>query len=270
MPTESSFGSTAQGITAVSVNYGEPSVARQYETTTGNCKVTITSVSGTSADITINYTLEDDREATASIKPEYSTNNGGTWSEATKGTGGDNKTGLTTSAAGLAKSFVWASATDLGLDAKQDVLFRIRAYDQNNYLGSYMTSSNQRVSVDNSPAIVVLSSPSDGYFSKDETPIFQWVISDMVGGNSKAHFKIEFADNSNFTNAIVFESRNDPTPFEYDATGSGGWTAVPSAGVDIPSNPSLVGKTARFTVPQESYFTVKNRWWRVSQGGTAV
>ncbi len=268
--TESSFGSTEQGITAVSINYGEPSISRQYETTTGNCKVVITGTSGTSADITINYTLEDDRATTASIKPEYSTNGGGTWVEATKGTGGDNKTGLSTSAAGTAKTFIWASATDLGLDSKQDVLFRIRAYDQDLYLGSYMTSSSQKISVNNAPAQMTLVSPADGYFDKLQTQTFIGVIPNPVGGNSNVHFKIEFADNANFSSPTAFESKNDQTGWQFDSTGSGNWVAVPIGGVDIPSDPTLIGRQIRFTIQQEDYLTLGTRNWRMYCGGISV
>lgn len=267
MPTETSLGASQQRILAYSVNYGTPSTSRQLETTFGNCKVTLSSSSGTSDEITFTYTLEDDREATASIKPEYSTDGGATWSEGTKGATGDNKTGLTTSAAGTSHTFVWDTVTDLGIDAKQDILFRIRAYDQNNYLGSYLTSATLKVSVDNAPAQVVLVSPTDGYFDKEQTPTFVWTIADMVGGDSKAHFKIEFADNANFSNATVFESRNDQTGWQYDATGSGGWTDVPAAGVDIPSTPALVGRQARYTIQQENAFGLGTQYWRVTQGG---
>lgn len=270
--TESSFGSTEQGVTAQSVSYGTPSASRQYETTVGNCKVTITDpTSGTKSDqVTFTYTLEDDRAATASIKPEYSLNNGGTWSEATKGTGGDNKTGLATSASGTSHTFVWNSATDLSLDARVDVLFRIRAYDQDNYLGSVLSSSNVKLTIDNAPAQMTLVSPTDGYFDKNQTPTFIGVVPNPIAGNSKLHFKIEFSDDNTFSSPTSFESRNDQTAWQYDSNGSGNWTALPAAGLDVPGDPTLIGRQIRFTIQQEDYLTPQIRHWRMTCGGVAT
>ena len=109
---DTSFSSSTPKTPATIVVYGNASTAVALEVTKGNCKVRITESDVEYGDITISYTLENDRADTASLKPLYST--GGAYSEMTKGTGGDNKTGLTTSAAGTDHTFVWDTVTDLG------------------------------------------------------------------------------------------------------------------------------------------------------------
>ncbi len=86
--------------------------------------------------VTVNYNLiqtggstNTNISQTGSSGIEYSTD-GSTWADATKGTGGDNLTGLTSSASpGTDHSFVWDTATDLPTTEDSTVYLRIRPND---------------------------------------------------------------------------------------------------------------------------------------------
>jgi hypothetical protein len=79
--------------------------------------------------IPITYTLFDDESNKCSILVEYSADGGATWHTATKGAGGQGKTGLTSSPAGIAHTFVWNSRADLGSVVDATVKFRITPKD---------------------------------------------------------------------------------------------------------------------------------------------
>jgi hypothetical protein len=78
-------------------------------------------------DITIKYKLYDPEGAEARIKPEYSTDGGGTWVPAKRSSADtDGTTGLTASAAGNTYTFLWDSKSDNIVS--QNVLFGISVY----------------------------------------------------------------------------------------------------------------------------------------------
>ena len=100
MPASTAFSLTESQKTGETLIYGTEATEYTLKITKSNCIPRISSTSGTYGDVTITYTLEDDRTNTCSIRPYYSSDRGTTWNEMTKGTGGDAKTGLSTSAAG--------------------------------------------------------------------------------------------------------------------------------------------------------------------------
>ena len=271
--TETSFGTATTKSTAVAVTYGGASSSRSLRVTRGNCLPSVTSPSGDqSGDVSVSYFLEDDRAGTASIVPEYSTDEGSTWSTATKGTGGDATDNLTTSATspGQSHTFVWDTVTNLGIGFFGDALFRIRAYDQASLLGSYEASTEVQVRVDNVPAAMTLVSPADGYFDKDETPVFVGTIPNPVAGNSRLHFKLEVDTDSDFGSPTVFESRLSQTGWEYDSDGAGAWTVVPATGVPIPTDPTLIGNQVRYTIQTTDKLDRDTYNWRMTAGDTGL
>ena len=269
MASETSWSGETTKKTPREVVYGDNSSVNSYEVTEGNCKVRIISYNGTSGDITFTYVLENDREDNASILAEYSTTGiDGTWAAATSAGGDDGTDDLTTSAEGTSHTYIWNTVTDLGVDYKGDAYFRITAYDRTNQIGSTVVSQSQKISVDNSPEAPTLVSPTDGYFDKDETPTFIFTIPDPRAGNSRLHFKIEIAQDQNFERiAYTFESRLDQAGWVYDSTGSGGWVPIPFDGIDIPSDPSLIGNQVKFTVQTEDRLAIGTYYWRVVAGG---
>lgn len=268
MPTETGFGTTTTDTTPVSVIEGDVSSTRTLEITNGDCKVILSSSSGTSGDITFTYTLENDRAGNGSIKPEYDSTSSGmsSASEMTQGTGGDAKTPLTTSAAGTSHTFVWDTTTDLGKDFVGTVWVRITAYDRIGQIGDTMLSGVLKINVDNAPGAPTLVSPTDDFFDKNETPQFVWTIPDPIEGNSNMHFKLEldptgeFDDNSG--DIITFESRLDQTGWEYDSDGASSWVTIPHGGVPIITDPTLIGNQCRLTIQTEDRLDSKSFVWR--------
>jgi hypothetical protein len=70
--------------------------------------------------VPIAYTLSDAESDLCSIQVQFSRDGGLTWRAATAGPGGDGVTGLTSSPAGTAHTFVWNSAADVGANAIVD------------------------------------------------------------------------------------------------------------------------------------------------------
>jgi len=257
---------------AQSVTYGDYSSSVNFEVTQGDCKVSITSVTGDYGDITIAYTLEDDRAGTASIKPMWATSESGAYSEMTKGTGGDAKTTLSTSASGTAHTFVWDTVTDLGIDHKGKVWIKIRAYDRDNHIGDWMESGALPQSIDNAPEAPTITSPSAGYFDKNTTPQIIGTIPDPKAGNSDLHIKIQIATDSAFNDDDIeqtYESRLDQTGFEYQ-DGLSTWTAFPETGIPVSSDPTLIGNSWRYTIQTEFELTESIKYIRAAAGGLGV
>jgi len=271
---ESGFGRAATRRTtrtAETVVYGVTTVAEDMEVSQANVRVVLTKPSDLAGDILLSYTLEDDRAQTASITPQYSTDNGVTFSTMTDQGGGDGTTGLTTSATapGQAHTFEWDSVTDLGIDFKGDVLIRIKAFDQNNQLGDFEFSADHKLQIDNAPLISTLVSPIDGFFDKNETPTFVFTISDPGEGNSDMHVKLELDIDDSFTSGSLqtFESRNDQIGWEYDSDGAGAWLPIPASGIPVIATPVLIGRQARFTVQTPQKLSKAKFFWKITFGG---
>ncbi|MDD5131783.1 MAG: Ig-like domain-containing protein [bacterium] len=93
--------------------------------------VTFAAITTSQSDnITINYNLVDFDADTCTISVSYSLDGGTTFTSATKGSGGNNMTGLTTnSTTATSYSFVWDSVADIGQVINETVQIRISAND---------------------------------------------------------------------------------------------------------------------------------------------
>ena len=271
--TETGFSpTTGKAKTPLSVNYSEASSSVIYEVTSGDCKVSLTIVTGTYGDITLTYTLEDDRGGVglgiASIKPQYASTQGGSFSDMTKGTGGNNKTNLATSATPTTYTFVWNTVADLGIDFKGRRYIKIIAYDRDDYIGDTTSTDIRAIDIDNAPDAPTITYPTSGYFSKDTTPQIIGTIPDMRAGNSDAHIKIEVSSDSNFGTIVkTFESNLDQTGWQYDSDGAGAWLNIPFTGIPIVTDPTLIGNSWRYTVQTEDELELGNKYLRAYCGG---
>ena len=269
MPASTSFSSSGYAITGTKIYYGSSSSSKKFRITRANCLINISSISGTYGEITITYVLTNDRATSCSIRPYYSINGGSTFSEATNGAGGDGKTGLTTSASGTSHIFGWDTYTDVGNDYVGDVIFKIRAYDRDNYIGDYIDSPFVNISVNNAPDAPSLITPTNGYFQKDDTPQFVGEIPDdpnPSGVYSKVHVKLEVdtVDDFNSLDLRVFESRLDQVGWEYqNATDT--WVVIPATGIQLAAN--IIGNGIRFTLPTEDRLPRTTLYWRMVFGG---
>jgi hypothetical protein len=97
--------------------------------------------------ISISYTLADFDADTCTISVSYSIDGGATFASATKGSGGNNVTGLTTdSTAATSYSYVWDSLADIGRAYNATVQIRISANDG---YGTGTAASTGNFTVDN-------------------------------------------------------------------------------------------------------------------------
>lgn len=272
-PASTAFNLTESQKTGKTLFYGQAATEYTLKITRANCIPRIASTSGTYGDVTITYTLENDRASNCAIAPQYSADGGSTWTMMSEGTGGDGFDDLSTSAGGATHTFVWRTYTNLGNDYVGDILVKVRAYDQTKksgaYRGDYADSQQLTLAVDNAPSAPTLVTPSDGYFQKDNTVQFIVTIPSNNNPTTTAytdlHAKIECDIDSGFdsSNLVVFESRLDQSGWEYAAT-SGTWLAIPDTGIPITS--SLVGNQVRYTVDQEDALARTTLYWRCSFG----
>lgn len=263
--TDTAFSPTKSQKPASSISYSDYSDSVKLEVTNGDCKVRILSTEGEYGDITINYVLEDDREGTASIKPVYYYNNA--FLEMTDAGGdSDGKLTLATSEEGTDHVFIWDTVVDLGIDYKGKVQIKIIAYDRDNLIGDIMETVLYNISVDNAPEAPVITSPVDGYFDKNTTPVIVGTIPDPKAGNSNLHFKIEIATEDTFTTIEkTFESVLDQTGWEY--YNGAAWVAIPETGVPIVSDPTLIGESFRLTIQTEYKLAEGQKYIRAYAGG---
>lgn len=269
MTASTSFSDSGSEATGARIYYGSSSSSKSFRITRANCLISISSTSGTYGDITTTYVLTNDRATNCSMRPYYSIDGGTNFSEGTKGTDGDAKTGLTTSVAGTSHTFVWDTYTDIGNDYVGDIMFKIRVYDNDTYIGDYLDSPLVNISVNNAPYAPDLTTPTDGYFQKDDTPQFVGEIPDdpnPAATYSKVHVKLEVDTVNDFNSSDfrVFESRVDQVGWEYQ-NASDVWVAVPTAGIQLAAN--IIGKGIRFTLPTEDRLPRTTLYWRMVFGG---
>ncbi|MHC4598762.1 MAG: hypothetical protein ACYS47_07135 [Planctomycetota bacterium] len=181
-------------ITPADVRTGTPGETTDFTVNNaGNqmSAVAITTPTGIqNGDVTFSYTLTDYEDDTCTISPEFSVDGGLNWSAATTGTGGDGTTGLASSWAGTAHTYVWDSNTDGagGSGANPNVRFRITPNDGNPGLPG--VTANFRV--DNftfGPPSLVLTSPS-GWYTGDVTVSYSLV--DAAG--DPCSLTVEYSD----------------------------------------------------------------------------
>lgn len=112
-----------------------------------------------SGDATIDYTLYDNNSHTCSITVEFSINGGGSYSTATEGSGGSGITGLSSSPAGIAYTFVWDSAADTGAVIEDSVKIRITPNDSIED-GASVETDVFTVNNNTAPSVTITTPPS--------------------------------------------------------------------------------------------------------------
>ena len=277
MPT-TSFTLAKSQKTARTVQYGTPSSSVQLEVTQSNVKVNITSIQDDAGntfpdnelygDITFTYLLTSYETSSGSIDIKYAYSFDGTYSDCTrKGTEGDGTDSLTVSQGGESHTFVWDTTADIGDHFKGSVYVRIRAYDRVNQNGDYTTSNIVKIKIDNSPFAPVIVSPSSGKFAKDQTPEIIFTIADPKVGNTYVHFKVEIDTSSDFnsSNLKVWESRNSQHREYFYYDNGSGYVEIPDEGIDLASNPNLIGNNVKFIVPTEDKLNLGNYYIRVTE-----
>lgn len=265
--TDTAYSETDSITSPVSVTYGDESSTVIVEITSGDCRVVISSITGTSEDITIVYTLEDDRSGTASVKPMYATSSSGAFAEMTESTDptSEGRTGLTTSPTGEEHTFIWNTIPDIGAAYKSSVWIKIRAYDRDNFIGDTMESATQTHDVDNAPLTCTLSLPTTGYFTKETQLEIRGTITDTVAGYSDEHVKIQIATDANFeTIEKTFESRIGGGQWDY--YDGANWIEFPADGIPVSSTPALIGKSWRFIPDSEEELTTGTKYIRAFIG----
>ena len=271
MTASTAFSIGGSGVTPRPIYYGTYSDANSLEITRGNCIPAIQTAPETYGWITVTYTLRDARTSASSIRLYYSIDGGTTFSSCAESfdTLSDGETGLTTSVSGVTHMFSWNSYGDLGNDYVGDVIIKIRAYDRDNYIGDYVDSQNFNIYLNNAPLAPSLITPTDGYFQKDDTPIFVGTIpedNNPMGMYSKVHVRLEIdtSESFNSNDLVIFESRVDQTGWEYKNV-SDNWEAIPINGLQM--RPDIVGNYVRFVVPTEDRLDREKLYWRIVFGG---
>ncbi len=230
--------------------YGPLSSALSYEITSGNTLVSGLSISGTSKTVTVSYTLTNKSSTASRIDAEYKRSTDVSYSTATKGSGGDAITALTTSSTGTAHTFMWDTGTDLGTSAVKSITFKITPYDDSPTGGDAGTAATTTVTINNLPNQLDAPLEVNNYtWDKDTAPAIVADMEDLVLG-SYAYF-ILYVYNSSGTIIQTVNSSEviDGWEYEQDNAGHPGtWTDMPVTGVPaayLP--PTLTGNRVKYT-----------------------
>ncbi|MFQ6055127.1 MAG: S-layer protein domain-containing protein [Methanosarcinales archaeon] len=119
-----------------------------------------------SKNIAINYNLADTESNICALLSVQYSQDYYNWHDATKGSGGDSTTGLTSSPCGITHTYVWASGTDLPDTDESTVYFRIKPND-GLVNGSYGVSG--AFHVDNVPPSITNHTPNGTNIPLDTT-----------------------------------------------------------------------------------------------------
>ncbi len=185
-------------VTAVNLA-GEGSIFNSIEvsaTPTGGAQAntppsaTITTPAGTQrGNITISYNLIDPESNTASVNVQLSADNGATFSAATRGTGGDGVTGLTTSPTGIAHTFVWNSVADGVAASAVNNQVRIRITPSDTTAGTAVATNSFAVDNRNQPPTASITNPAAGAtFTAPATFTIEATATDPDGTVAKVEF----------------------------------------------------------------------------------
>jgi len=272
---ESIYSALADKYSAHSVMYGDNSPTIALEITSGDTRITITSVTNSSGgtddlygNLTFNYKLENDRIGVSSMKPMFSKSGpSGTFTEMTEYTGAtsEGKTALTTTAAGKAHVFDWNTVTDLGGYYKGIVYIKFRAYDRDNFIGDYMDATLLQVLVDNAPDSGVITDPVDGFFTKETTPMIEGTIPSHKAGYVNMHIKVEIATDSAFANIeLTLESAISQDGWSYYDDSA--WIDLPITGIPVAGDNTLIGNHWRVYIPTENELTKGPKYIRFAAG----
>ncbi len=246
-------------IPLLDLAYSPLSNTVSYEPTTGNTLASGLTTSGTSKTITFTYTLTNKSATTSRIVAEYSANNSD-WFTATKGSGGDAITALTTSAGGTSHTYNWASCTDVGNSYANTIYFRITPYDSSPTGGDAAPVSSTTVAVDNRPVAITLAEFSGWTWDKDVTPEFIADMGEIQCGTAlyfvvriynAAGTEIQTNSSAEITDGWFYEQNHTGAPgsaIRYSTTGwDTNWTACTWTGVSTAyTPPTLTGNRIRY------------------------
>ena len=244
LAVDSAYSSESAAMnTLPPIDYGYMSDNLAREVTGGNTKVdsvtglvisgdTVPEASVTEyyGDIIFTYKLLNYASGTSSIEVQFSEDGGSSWATATKGTGGDAKTALTSSPMGVTHTFHWASYTDAGDSEYQtDARIRIRALDQHGDPGSYVSTAD--FTVNNRPGKITWVN-SDGYaWDESLLPTFQAIIPYLRGGSKGfPEISIYEADGTTLVSGYPKKAVESVAGWSYETSPST-WVAVTSAGI---------------------------------------
>lgn len=175
---------------AIDLAYSPISSATTYEPTTGNCRISGLTVTGTSKVVTIGYTLTRINSPTTknNVKIYYSTAarilaDPTDYTEITAAPAitGDVNT-LTASVSGTAHTNSWATCTTLGNSYNATVYVKVVPYDQATG-GNPETAATTTCAVDNRPVATTIAEISGLAWDSDTTPEFVGPLGDVVCGD---------------------------------------------------------------------------------------
>lgn len=185
-------------------------------------------------DITVTYKLKNWSSTTSRVVVEFS-EDGSTWATATKSTGGDNITGLTTSPTGTSHTFVWDSYTDAGRsEFDTSVYLRITPYDVSPSGGDAAeTVTSAAFAVNNLPAAITWANSDAVAWGEDTTPTFIATITSLRGGTGSCGFP-DLRIHAAVGDALVRKcaSYEAVAGWEYE-TATDTWVALTPSGIPI-------------------------------------
>ncbi|MCX7702595.1 MAG: hypothetical protein N2234_00610 [Planctomycetota bacterium] len=177
--------------------------------------VVLTSPTGTlSGSIPLEYTLVDAESQQCSIVVKYTKNGGATWQNATKGSGGDPLTGLSSSPAGTPHTFIWDTISD-GVGASGAETVRVRITVSDTKVGNTATSTP--FNVNNTVAT--------------QTP---WIVISTPSSPQTGTFNITY-------NLYDNQGQNCNVEVQFSTDGGGAWN--PCTGSPVSNTPVGTGKT---------------------------
>ncbi len=180
--------------------------------------------------IPISYTLVNDSSTASRITVQFSEDSGVNWAAATKGTGGDAITALTSSPAGVAHTYMWDSYTDAGeSENKSTTRIRITPYDASPSGGDAGTvGETADFRVNNRPAQITWVNSDSRTFSKDTTPTFQGIMPSLRSGD-RGYPMLRIYNSANVLQQTA-TSVDDVTGWEYE-TAPATWVAMAFTGI---------------------------------------
>lgn len=258
--TETAYSAWSEIMSAyVDLAYSPKSARPTYELTTGNCKISGLTITGTSKTVTLAYVLTRiNTPATKNnVKIYYSTTGvEGSYVELTAPAIGGATTTLTASATGTTNTNTWLTCTTLGNSYNATVYMKVVPYDTATG-GNPGTAATTTLSVDNRPVAITIAEISGLAWDADSTPDFTGVMGDVQCGTN-LHFILRVYDSSG-AEIHTYSSADRPGNWYYEqSVGSGasarddftGWTAMPATGVPVAyTPPTLTGTRVRFVLP---------------------
>jgi hypothetical protein len=231
---------------------GGDSNTLNYECTTGQCKVSGVTITGTSKVVTIAYTLTKiNTPATKNnVKIHFSTD-GVTYTDiTTAGAIGGDVTSLTASVAGTANSNTWSTCLTVGNSYRGTVYIKIVPYDTAT-AGNAGDGLATSASIDNRPSSVTIAEYDGFAWDDDTTPEIIADMADIVCGD----YLFFICEITNATTGALIQSNCSAyttAGWQYEQDHAGHpetWTTPTLAGIPaayVP--PTLTGNRVMYTV----------------------